>query len=74
MRLALVAAMLDTSVASVNSALQRARAGLVAAGPTASAVAAVPDDRDARAIVDRYARAVVFQDPRVFGLFGLALQ
>ncbi|WP_157741261.1 hypothetical protein [Jiangella sp. DSM 45060] len=66
--------MLDTTVASVNSAMQRARAGVAAAGPTASAVAATPDDPHARAVVDRYAHTVVFQDPRVFGLFGLALQ
>ncbi|WP_116951688.1 sigma-70 family RNA polymerase sigma factor [Jiangella endophytica] len=64
-----VASMLGASVASVNSALQRARAGLTAAEPTVSAVAAVPDDPEVRAVVDRYARA--FEAADVDGLVAL---
>jgi RNA polymerase sigma-70 factor (ECF subfamily) len=48
-----VAALLDTSPAAVNSALQRARAGLSGATLTESQVAE-PDDSAVRDIVDRY--------------------
>jgi RNA polymerase sigma-70 factor, ECF subfamily len=50
-----VAAMLDTSVAAVNSALQRARAGLPDADAGASA--AEPDDTRTRDLIDRYIQA-----------------
>lgn len=50
-----VAAQLDTTVAAVNSALQRARAA-VADAPGAATLRE-PDDPQARAIVDRYMRA-----------------
>jgi RNA polymerase sigma-70 factor (ECF subfamily) len=49
-----VAELLDTSVAAVNSALQRARAGL--AGATELRIAE-PDDTSARTLVDRYIKA-----------------
>ena len=51
-----VAAQLDTSVAAVNSALQRARATLSGAVPVEGETSE-PDDARARAVVDRYARA-----------------
>ena len=51
-----VAELLDTTVASVNSALQRARATLDAQGITADAVAA-PEDAEQRRLADRYADA-----------------
>jgi RNA polymerase sigma-70 factor (ECF subfamily) len=51
-----VAALLDTSTASVNSALQRARARLSEATPTESQIAE-PDDSAVRDIVDRYIRS-----------------
>ena len=51
-----VAAMLDTSPAAVNSALQRARAALAGAAPSESQIAE-PDDSAVRDIVDRYIRA-----------------
>src|SRR6185437_11919966 len=51
-----VATLLDTSAAAVNSALQRARAGLSAATPTESGTAE-PDDPAVRDIVDRYSRS-----------------
>jgi len=54
-----VAELLDTSVASVNSALQRARATL-AAGETPSSDGALPLDEANRALLDRYVTA--FQD------------
>jgi len=54
-----VAELLDTSVASVNSALQRARATL-AAGETPSGDGALPLDEANRALLDRYVTA--FQD------------
>lgn len=49
-----VAELLDTSVASVNSALQRARATLDEMNLDADAAPATPDDEAARALVDRY--------------------
>jgi RNA polymerase sigma-70 factor (ECF subfamily) len=51
-----VAAQLDTSVAAVNSALQRARAALAAASPRENTLRE-PDDRAVRETVDRYIRA-----------------
>jgi len=51
-----VAALLDTSVPAVNSALQRARAAVAQSAPDAVAVAE-PDDLQGRAAVARYARA-----------------
>ncbi len=55
-RAAEVAAMLETSEASVNSALQRARAALEAA-PERPAGAAVPDSPARRHLLDRFAEA-----------------
>jgi RNA polymerase sigma-70 factor (ECF subfamily) len=51
-----VAELLDTSVASVNSALQRARATIQADGPSAAAPAA-PMDEERRALVARFVDA-----------------
>jgi RNA polymerase sigma-70 factor (ECF subfamily) len=51
-----VAGLLETSTASVNSALQRARAGLSGTAVTENEVAE-PDDAAVRDIVDRYIRA-----------------
>jgi RNA polymerase sigma-70 factor, ECF subfamily len=51
-----VAELLDASTASVNSALQRARAGLSGTTVTEDEVAE-PDDGEVRDIVDRYIRA-----------------
>ncbi|HWN35996.1 MAG TPA: sigma-70 family RNA polymerase sigma factor [Pseudonocardia sp.] len=51
-----VAAQLDTSVAAVNSALQRARATLAEATPHQDTVRE-PDDRIVRETVERYIRA-----------------
>ena len=51
-----VAALLETSTAAVNSALQRARAGVSAAAPAESEVAE-PDDGAVRDILDRYIRS-----------------
>ncbi|HEX6330322.1 MAG TPA: sigma-70 family RNA polymerase sigma factor [Actinomycetota bacterium] len=51
-----VAELLETSVASVNSALQRARATLGAIDP-AEAEALRPEDRDQRSLLDRYVDA-----------------
>jgi RNA polymerase sigma-70 factor (ECF subfamily) len=48
-----VAALLDTTVASVNSALQRARAGIAAAEPAPDGPAR-PDDPAQRALLARY--------------------
>ena len=55
-RAAEVAAMLESSEASVNSALQRARAALSAA-PERPAGAAVPDSPARRRLLDRFAEA-----------------
>jgi RNA polymerase sigma-70 factor (ECF subfamily) len=53
-----VAAQLGTSVAAVNSALQRARAALAAVGDAADASTVTePDDPEVRAVIERYARA-----------------
>jgi RNA polymerase sigma-70 factor (ECF subfamily) len=53
--------MLDTSVAAVNSSLQRARAQLEAAGLTEDDLVE-PTDPDQRALLDRYARALEDKD------------
>ncbi|TQS44052.1 sigma-70 family RNA polymerase sigma factor [Cryptosporangium phraense] len=57
-----VADALDTSVASVNSSLQRARAALAAAGPSIERLRE-PADPDERAVVERYLTA--FEDADV---------
>ena len=62
-----VAEQLDTTVAAVNSALQRARAALAEAGGPSEV--AEPADAAARAVVDRYARA--FEAADVPGLVRL---
>jgi RNA polymerase sigma-70 factor (ECF subfamily) len=64
-RAAEVAALLDTSTAAVNSALQRARERLEQAAPREDDVHDVLDARG-RALVDRFARA--FQDADVAAL------
>jgi RNA polymerase sigma-70 factor (ECF subfamily) len=56
-----VAELLDTSVASVNSALQRARATIAAAGATAESAAAPLDQAD-RALLARYVDAFEHYD------------
>jgi RNA polymerase sigma-70 factor (ECF subfamily) len=61
LRAAEVAEMLGTSVAAVNSSLQRARAQLDAAGLTEEDVAE-PDDPRQRELLDRYARALETKD------------
>ncbi|WP_410633087.1 sigma-70 family RNA polymerase sigma factor [Amycolatopsis sp. cmx-4-83] len=61
-----VAGFLDTTPASVNSALQRARAGL---GGLSVEEVAEPADAAVRAVLDRYVRA--FERADVAGLVGL---
>jgi RNA polymerase sigma-70 factor (ECF subfamily) len=56
-----VAEALDTSVAAVNSALQRARAGLASAGSGGPTVLE-PDDRARRDLLDRYVEAFLAAD------------
>jgi RNA polymerase sigma-70 factor (ECF subfamily) len=56
-----VAAMLDTTTAAVNSALQRARARLEAAAPIADQVSA-PEDAQVRALLDLYVAAFETSD------------
>lgn len=60
-----VAVTLSTTVAAVNSGLQRARASLAAAGINEEQLTE-PDDPDRRAILDRYAAA--FESADVEGL------
>jgi RNA polymerase sigma-70 factor (ECF subfamily) len=62
-----VAAQLDTTVAAVNSSLQRARAALAAAGDPTELTE--PDDPAVRALIQRYARA--FEAADVAGLVRL---
>ncbi|SDY70315.1 RNA polymerase, sigma subunit, ECF family [Micromonospora pattaloongensis] len=62
-----VAELLDTSVASVNSALQRARAAL--AGADLGADTLNPLDRDQADLLERYVRA--FEDYDITALTGL---
>ena len=52
-----VAELLDTSVASVNSALQRARAALQNAAPASAETRAEPADEEQRALLARYVDA-----------------
>ncbi|MFD0803040.1 RNA polymerase subunit sigma-70, partial [Streptomonospora algeriensis] len=52
-----VADLLDTTVASVNSALQRARATMSAVGDTRATEPLRPDDGAQRALLDRYVEA-----------------
>jgi RNA polymerase sigma-70 factor, ECF subfamily len=58
-----VAAMLDTSVAAVNSSLQRARAQLESARVTEDDLVE-PDDPAQRDLLDRYVRALEAKDVR----------
>jgi RNA polymerase sigma-70 factor (ECF subfamily) len=58
-----VAPLLETSVASVNSALQRARAQLAAASPSADGAGLVqPSDEVSRDLLDRYTAAFTTMD------------
>jgi RNA polymerase sigma-70 factor (ECF subfamily) len=58
-----VAPLLETSVASVNSALQRARAQLAAASPSADGDGLVqPSDEESRDLLDRYTSAFTTMD------------
>ena len=69
LRAAEVAEMLDTTVASVNSSLQRARAQLDAAGLTEDELVE-PTDPQQRALLDRYARALEAKDiPAIVAAF-----
>ncbi|HEX4363104.1 MAG TPA: sigma-70 family RNA polymerase sigma factor [Solirubrobacteraceae bacterium] len=52
-----VAELLDTSVASVNSALQRARASLATSEPTPEDTSATIEDEDQSALLERYVAA-----------------
>ncbi|AUH41302.1 RNA polymerase subunit sigma-70 [Streptomyces sp. CMB-StM0423] len=58
-----VAELMDTSTASVNSALQRARAQLEKAAPSEESVAE-PADAAQRELLDRYVEAFVTKDVR----------
>jgi RNA polymerase sigma-70 factor (ECF subfamily) len=60
-RAAEVAELLDTSVAAVNSALQRARAQVAEAAPKEDDMR-VPDDPEQRALLNRYATALENND------------
>lgn len=60
-----VAGVLDTSVAAVNSSLQRARAQLLAVAPTEDTTTE-PDEAETRAAVDRYLTA--FENADLAGL------
>nr|WP_312898035.1 sigma-70 family RNA polymerase sigma factor [Actinomadura namibiensis] len=66
-----VAELFDTSVASVNSALQRARAQLEQAAPERDELAE-PTDPEQRALLERYARA--FEDADIAALVELFKQ
>ena len=55
-----VAAQLDTTVAAVNSGLQRARAALAGAGDLGET--AEPDDPEVRSVIERYVRAFAAAD------------
>lgn len=63
-----VAAILDTSTAAVNSALQRARAQLASAGPLQDDLGE-PAEPAVRALLDRYVAA--FEHADIAGLAGL---
>jgi RNA polymerase sigma-70 factor (ECF subfamily) len=60
-----VAAVLDISVAAVKSALQRARARMAEAAPSADALVE-PDEPQARALLDRYIAAFENADAAAF--------
>lgn len=60
-----VAAVLDTSVPAVKSALQRARARMEEAAPSAEALVE-PDEPQARALLDRYIAAFENADAAAF--------
>ncbi len=60
-----VAELLDTSVAAVNSSLQRARAQLLEVAPTEDTTAE-PDEADTRTVIDRYMTA--FENADLAGL------
>ena len=58
-----VGSLLETTVASVNSALQRARAQLAAASPSADGAGLVqPSDQESRDLLDRYMAAFTTMD------------
>src|SRR4051794_18160190 len=64
-----VGQMLDMTTASVNSALQRARAQLAEAAPDADQVAE-PDETDKRELLDRFVAAFEAKDiPAMVGIF-----
>jgi RNA polymerase sigma-70 factor (TIGR02960 family) len=64
-----VADMLDTTVASVNSALKRARAGMQRMQPLADDGAPAPDSPSEQAVVAKFVRA--YESGDVDGLVGL---